>query len=74
MASRRFGIVLFFAGVFSLFVHTTLPFLWGVTGLQVPYPLVATEGPLYYLPGFTPPLGALLMVIGGLIFGRQERR
>jgi hypothetical protein len=72
MASTRFGIILFFAGVFALFVHTTLPFLWGLAGIRVPYPLIAAEGPLSYLPGFTPPLGALAMVIGGLIFGRQK--
>ncbi len=74
MTSRRFGIILFFAGTFSLLVHTTLPFLWALVGIRTPYPLTAAVGPLSYLPGLTPPLGALLMVIGGLIFGREKAR
>ena len=72
MGSKRLGVILFFAGAFALLVHTALPFLWAVAGIRTSYPLTAAEGPLSYLPGFTPPLGALAMVIGGLIFGRQK--
>ncbi len=74
MTSRRFGIILFFAGTFTLFVHTAFPFLWALAGIPTHYPLTPAAGPLSYLPGFTPPLGALAMVIGGLIFGREKAR
>jgi hypothetical protein len=74
MASRRFGIILFFVGVFALFAHTTLPFLWAAAGIRAHYPLTPTEGFLSFLPGFTPPLGALVIFIGGLLFGREKGR
>lgn len=74
MTSRRFGIILFLVGVFALSVHTTLPFLWALAGIPAHYLLTPAEGFLSYLPAFTPPLGALLMVIGGLLFGRQKAR
>ncbi len=74
MATKSIGVILLFAGAFALLVHTTFPFVWALAGIRAPYPLTPLRGPLSFLPGFTPPLGALLMVIGGLIFGRQKAR
>ena len=74
MLAKRSGITLFFVGVFFLFVHTTLPFLWALVGVPLAYPLASSEGILAVLPGFTPVIGAILMVVGGLIYGRETRR
>ncbi|MBI2862565.1 MAG: hypothetical protein HYX89_07080 [Chloroflexi bacterium] len=74
MDSKRLGLSFFFAGVFFMFVHTALPFLWALVGIPYAFPLVATEGVLAILPGFTPPVGALLMVIGAMTYGREAGR
>jgi len=74
MANKRLGITLFSVGTFAIVVHTILPFLWALVGIPMSYPLAAAEGPLAYLSGFTPPIGALLMVMAGLVFGRQKGR
>jgi len=58
-------------GVVLLHVHTKLPFLWGLVGIPWDYPLRVPEGALAMLGGFTPPIGALLMVIGALMYGRE---
>jgi hypothetical protein len=60
--------------VVTALVHTVLPWAWALAGIRSPYPLVATAGWGAYLPGFTPPLGALLMLFGGLVFGSEQRR
>ena len=73
MQSKTWGLVFFALGIFSMHVHTTLPFLWELVGIPLAYPLAATEVLLGILPGFTPPIGAVLMVIGGLIYGRQGK-
>jgi hypothetical protein len=36
------------------------------------YPLLFRGLP--YLPGFTPAVGAALMVVGSLVYGREARR
>ncbi|MGA9349201.1 MAG: hypothetical protein WBW48_10410 [Anaerolineae bacterium] len=74
MSSKRLGTSMFYIGVFFLFVHTTIPFLWTLSGIPLAYPLVPTQGWLIALPGLTPPIGAVLMVIGGLIYGREAQR
>lgn len=73
MSTRRTGIVLFIAGVFTLSVHTALPFLWNLVGVPTPYPLVASEGIGAILPGFTPPLGGLLMLLAGILYTKAGR-
>ena len=73
MQVKILGLLFFSAGVFLVFVHTTLPFLWRLVGVPLAYPLTPTEGILVILPGFTPPIGALLMVLGGLFYGREAR-
>lgn len=73
MQAKILGLSLFSVGVFLVFVHTTLPFLWALVGIPLAYPLTPTEGIMETLPGFTPPIGAILMVLGGLIYGREAR-
>jgi len=73
MKHRRLGLSLFYIGVALMLVHTTLPFLWELARIPWAYPLFSTEGVLAILPGFSPPIGALLMVLGGLIYGREAR-
>ena len=72
MLNRKFGLGLFFLGVFLLVVHTTFPFLWALVGIHFPYPLTSSSGILWVLPGFTPAIGAIVIVIAGLIYGRKK--
>ena len=71
MQSRTWAWVFLALGAFVVHAHTTLLYLWQLVGIPGAYPLIATEGPLLALAGFTPPIGALVMVIGGLIYGRE---
>ena len=73
MQGRRLGLSIFAVGVFFLFVITTVSFLWRLAGVPWAYPLTPTEGSvmLISLPAFAPPLGAALMVVGGLVYGRK---
>lgn len=64
---------IFFVGVFVLFVNTGLSFLWCLTGIPLAYPF-APGGALALLTLFTPPLGAVLMLAGGLAYGRKAER
>ena len=73
MRHRTLGLSLFYIGVALMLVHTTLPFLWELARIPWAYPLVSTNGVLAILAGFTPPIGALLLVLGGLVYGRQAR-
>lgn len=73
MQAKTLGLSLFSVGVFLVFVHTTLPFLWTLIGIPLAYPLWPTEGIWVILPGLTPPIGAMFMVLGGLIYGREAR-
>ena len=74
MSAKKYGIALFFVGVFFLFVHTTLPFLWGLLGVPSAYPLFSNEGIWAFLPGFTPAIGGLLLLLGGILYGKETRR
>jgi hypothetical protein len=66
--------LLFGLGVFLMLIHTTIAAIWTVFGFPGAPPLTASSGVLYYLQGFTPPLGAILMLIAGLVYGAQSRR
>jgi len=74
MQGRRLGLSIFAVGVFFLFVITTVSFLWRLVGVPWTYPLTPTEGSvmLISLPALAPPLGAALMVVGGLVYGRKR--
>jgi hypothetical protein len=75
MRSQKLGMGLFVLGVLFVHVHTTAAFLWAALGLPLrTYPLLLRGGFLSYVPGFTPAIGGLLLVIGSLIYGQQSRR
>lgn len=72
MRKKTLAYGLFGLGFFMLVVHTTLPALWQVLGLPGQYPLASTEGILGLSAGFTPPLGATLLLAAGLVYGSQK--
>jgi hypothetical protein len=49
MQAKILGLSFFSVGVFLVFVHTTLPFLWALMGIPLAYPLTPTEGILVIL-------------------------
>jgi hypothetical protein len=65
---EKLGIGIFFLGIFFMLMHSTFPFLWALFGINSPYPLVWDEGFLFYFQGFSPVVGAILLVVGGLIY------
>ena len=80
MSGKNLSLVFFFVGTFVLHAYQTLPFLWMLAGMShSDYPLTAlTEGGGAYtagfIIGFSPLIGLLLMVVGGLIYGREARK
>lgn len=77
MLRKRVGLGLFALG--ALFVHTivTLDFILSVVGLSLPYmPQTATSGaaPEAIILGCVVPVGAALMVAGGLVYKQEARR
>jgi hypothetical protein len=78
MSGKNLGLAFFFVGTFALHAYQTLSFLWYLVGVPLAYPLVALlEGLGTYAAGFamgfSPLIGLLLMVLGGLIYGRETR-
>ena len=77
MRSKAWGLVVFALGVFCMHVLMTVNFwlivlgvvpeatLWGIV------PSTSLWGVLAW--GLGPPIGAVLMVIGGLIYGRKAK-
>jgi len=72
MNREKLGVGVFLFGTFFMFMHTTAPFLWAVIGITYPYPLSSNEGLLFYLQGFSPAIGAILLVTGGLIYSEGK--
>jgi hypothetical protein len=75
MSGKNLGLVFFVVGTFALHAYQTLSFLWYLVGIPLDYPLVVLlRGLGEYTPGFvmgfSPLIGLLLMVVGGLIYGR----
>ncbi len=71
---KRLGLVFFALGAFLVHVYTTLLFLWALVGMPLgAYPLMLPQG-LRMLIGFTPAIGAVLLVVSSLIYGRGARR
>ena len=68
MNRKRLGTGVFLVGVFFMFMHTTIPFLWALFGITYPYPLASNAGFMFYLQGFSPAVGAILLVVGSLIY------
>ena len=75
MSNRIIGMIIFWIGVFSLFAYTTFSFLWAFAGINSPYPLAinSTSELVGAIAFFAPPFGALLMVIGGFIYGQKSK-
>ncbi|MCJ7716609.1 MAG: hypothetical protein MUO54_08825 [Anaerolineales bacterium] len=72
MTKRKLGVGIFLLGTFFMFMHTTIPFLWAVIGITYPYPLSSNEGFVLFLQGFSPAIGAILLVVGGLIYSEGK--
>ena len=73
MQRKRLGLAIFALGALVMH-HTTLIFIWAAIGRPLAdYPLLF-HGPLAYLPGFTPAIGAILMLVASLIYGHEARR
>ena len=77
MRSKRLGLVVFALGVFCMHVLMTANFWLIVLGI-VPeatlfglVPSTSLWGGLAW--GLGPPIGAMLMVVGGLIYGRKAK-
>ena len=66
MQSKIWGLVLFALGVFFMHVFTTVSFLWTLMRIPLAYPSVPLG-----IWGYSVPIGAVLMVMGGLIYGTK---
>lgn len=73
MQGKKLGLVFFVVGAFLVHAYSTLFFLWMLVGIPLAYPLMPTEGVLSRFWGWYVPLGAVLMVVGGLIYGREAK-
>ena len=72
--NMKSGLAVFALGVLTLHLYTTLLYLWAlVTHSLRTFPLMLPVNMLTLI-GYTPAIGALLMVIGGLIYSRQAGR
>lgn len=67
------GKLIFILGITTMFSYTAFSFLWLLAGIPVPYPISVDSDSFYLFQLMTPPIGALLMVIGGLICGKKGR-
>jgi len=68
MGSRTCGLILFAVGIFCMHVYTTASFLWYLIGIPLPYlPIPAS------IWGFLPSIGAVLMLMGGLVHGQKTK-
>ncbi len=74
MWTQRLGVAIFVLGALILHLYTTLLYLWALVNMSLrTFPLMLPSQ-MRGLIGFTPPIGALLLVIGGLLYGLQGRR
>jgi len=76
MKHETWGKVIFILGIIVMFLYTAFSFLWAMSGVSLPYPL-SLEGKSELVGAFAffaPPIGALLMVTGGLIYGKKEAK
>lgn len=71
MNSKGIAYLLFAVGVILLEVHTTFAVFWQLLRGSAPYP-PSQSVILYYAQGFTPILGALCLLVSGLIYGNRR--
>jgi hypothetical protein len=77
MPSKTWGLVVFALGIFCMHALMTVNFWLIVVGI-VPGGTLYGVVPATSLPGglawgLGPPIGAVLMVVGGLIYGREQK-
>lgn len=75
MKHESLGIGIFILGILTLFAYTAFSFLWASAGISSPYP-ISLEGKseaVGAIAFFSPPLGALLMIIGGFIYSMKNK-
>jgi hypothetical protein len=74
MKSKTVGLILFFLGLVTISWSTVVGFIWLLAGFPAPEmgsePTIAAA----LIGGSITPFGALLMVVGGFIYGSKERR
>lgn len=75
MKHENWGIAIFVLGVFVMFAYTTFSFLWAFSGISSAYPLAIKSSSelVGAIAFFAPPTGALLMVIGALVYGLNSK-
>jgi hypothetical protein len=74
MRTRTLGLSVFFLGLLVASFTTVLGFVWLLAGLPVPQAQAEPTAAAAILGGFITPVGILLMVVGGLVYGKKERR
>ena len=74
MKAKTIGFILFFLGLVIINWTTTLGFFWLLVGLPLPAVSGQPSFGSVLLGGSVTPFGAFLMVVGGLVFGKKERR
>lgn len=75
MKHETWGIVIFVLGILTMFAYTAFSFLWAFSGIPSSFPLALnTSSELVgAIAFFAPPAGALLMVIGALVYGLNNK-
>ena len=68
MQSRGWGLVLFVIGILFTLVYSIGSFLWGLIGVPLPYLPIPDK-----IWGFLLPIGVVLMVLSGLVYGRKSK-
>jgi hypothetical protein len=71
MPGKTVAYILFGIGVLLLEIHTSIPFLWRILGLPMPYPF-SQSIILYDAQGFAPIRGAFCLLAAGLVYEKLE--
>lgn len=74
MKGKKLGLAIFFLGAFLVHAYTTLQFLWHAFRIPLAYPLIPPDPLVMFFFGYSAPIGALLMVLGGLTYGFNATR
>jgi len=75
MKSKTWGLVLFALGIFFMYAFNMVNFwlmLVRIAPLMTLFRILPINAVLM-LMGYTPPIGAALMVIGGLVYGKKAK-
>lgn len=69
MGNKGWGVFIFWLGILLMNLTTSIALVWLLIGL--PPPVFLTW--LGILPAFMPPMGAALLFVAGLIYGRDRQ-